>query len=86
VQFGSMVAQSGSNFNNNSISGNYYGGSWELVSSSTCGEVALVNVNSGNGNFTSETNCGESPRSNTSSFTYTVVVRMGERSSLQTVS
>ena len=41
VQFGSMVAQSGSNFNNNSISGNYYGGSWELVSSSICGEVAL---------------------------------------------
>ncbi|MGA9931351.1 MAG: choice-of-anchor tandem repeat GloVer-containing protein, partial [Terriglobales bacterium] len=72
VQFGSMVAQSGSNFNNNSISGNYYGGSWELVSSSICGEVALLNVNSGNGNHTGESNCGESPRSETNSLTYTV--------------
>jgi YVTN family beta-propeller protein/uncharacterized repeat protein (TIGR03803 family) len=72
VQFGSMVAQSGSNFNNNSISGNYYGGSSELVSSNECGEVALVNVSSGNGNFTGESNCGESPRSETDSFTYTV--------------
>jgi YVTN family beta-propeller protein/uncharacterized repeat protein (TIGR03803 family) len=71
AQFGSMVAQSGSNFNNNSISGNYYGGTWELVSSNNCGQVDLVNVNSGNGNVTDETNCGESPRSNTSSFTYT---------------
>jgi YVTN family beta-propeller protein len=71
VQFGSMVAQAGSNFNNNSISGNYYGGTWELVYTSTCGQVGVVDVNSGNGNFTSETNCGESPRSNTSSFTYT---------------
>ncbi len=72
VQFGSMVAQSGSNFNNNSISGNYYGGSWELVSSNDCGEVDLANVSSGNGNYTGEENCGESPRSDTGSFTYTV--------------
>ena len=72
VQFGSMVAQSGSNFNNNSLSGNYYGGSWELVSSSTCGEVDLANVSSGSGNDTNESNCGESPRSETNSFTYTV--------------
>ncbi len=72
VQFGSMVAQSGSNFNNNSISGNYYGGSWELVSSNDCGELDLVNVSSGNGNYTGEENCGESPRSDTGSFTYSV--------------
>jgi uncharacterized repeat protein (TIGR03803 family)/YVTN family beta-propeller protein len=72
VQFGSMVAQSGSNFNNSSISGNYYGGSWELVSSNTCGEVDLANGSSGSGNDTNEENCGESPRSNSTSFTYTV--------------
>ncbi|MGO9540968.1 MAG: choice-of-anchor tandem repeat GloVer-containing protein [Terriglobales bacterium] len=72
VQFGSMVSQSGSNFNNNSLSGNYYGGSWELVSSNECGEVDLANLSSGNGNDTNESNCGESPRSKTSSFTYSV--------------
>jgi len=72
VEFGSMVAQSGSNFNNNSISGNYYGGSWELVSSSACGEVDLANVTSGSGNDIEERNCGESPTSRTNSFTYTV--------------
>ncbi len=72
VQFGSMVAQSGSNFNNNSLSGNYYGGRWELVSSNNCGEVHLANVSSGNGNVTIERNCGENPKSNTNSFTYTV--------------
>src|SRR5208282_1482978 len=71
VGFGSMVAQSGSNFNNNSLSGNYYGGSWELVSSNECAEVDLSTVSSGNGTDI-ETNCGESPRSNTNSFTYTV--------------
>src|SRR5208337_2409742 len=72
VGFGSMVAQSGSNFNNNSLSGNYYGGSWELVSSNECAEVDLSTVSSGNGTDIGETNCGESPRSNTNSFTYTV--------------
>ena len=72
VLFGSMVAQSGSNFNNNSISGNYYGGSWELVSSNNCGEVDLLSASSGNGSVTADSNCGESPKSNTNSFTYTV--------------
>ena len=72
VQFGSMVAQSGSNFNNNSISGNYYGGTSELVSTNTCGELDLANVSSGSGNDTSEKNCGESPRSKSSSFSYSV--------------
>jgi YVTN family beta-propeller protein/uncharacterized repeat protein (TIGR03803 family) len=72
VQFGSMVSQSGSNFNNNSISGNYYGGSWELESPNNCGEVDLVNVNSGNGTVTSDKNCGQSPQSETDSFTYAV--------------
>jgi len=72
VQFGSMVAQSGSNFNNNSISGNYYGGSSELVSTNTCGAVDLANVSSGSGNDISEKNCGESPRSKSSSFSYSV--------------
>ncbi len=72
VQFGSMVAQSGSNFNNNSISGNYYGGTWELVSSNECAELDLPNVSSGNGTDIGESNCGENPRSNPTSFTYTV--------------
>ncbi len=72
VQFGSMVAQSGSNFNNNSISGNYYGGSWELVSSNECAELDLPNVSSGNGTDIGESNCGENPRSKANSFTYSV--------------
>ncbi len=72
TEFGSMVAQSGSNFNNSSLSGNYYGGSWELMSSNNCGEVNLANVNSGSGNVISESNCGESPESESNSVIYSV--------------
>ncbi len=80
VNIGTLTPQTGSNFNNASLSGNYYGGSQQPVNYNVSSEVDAVNANgSGTFNVTTDNNsggCGGSgntcPDSGALSVNYTV--------------
>lgn len=77
VSDGMMEAQSGSNFNNNSLSGNYYGGSWQPTSFNTSEEADQVNLSNPNLNVAGYNNSTQgngtgNPTQDTFSGTYQV--------------
>jgi hypothetical protein len=80
VNIGTLTPQTGSNFNNASLSGNYYGGSQQPVDYNGSAEIDSVNANSGTFNVTTDSNnsgCGNGggsacPDSNTISVDYAV--------------
>jgi len=77
VGVGLMEAQSGSNFNGSSLSGNFYGGSWQPQYFNGCVDLTLLNVTPGSGSSASgsvldEDDCGSGPGSGSLTFTATV--------------
>ena len=72
VNSGMVLAQSGSNFSNTSISGTIYGGTWQPVSPNGCASVDVMTLNSGNGNDTQDDICTSGPGTGSSTFTYTM--------------
>ena len=56
--FGTLTPQSGSNFTNSSLSGNYYGGSQEPVDYNVSSEIDSVNANSGTFSVVSDNSSG----------------------------
>jgi Putative Ig domain len=74
---GQLWAQSGSNFTNSSISGNYYGGGWQPVASTVGEDIAQIAINSGSFTLNGFSNSTQSngtgnPTSNSQSGTYSV--------------
>jgi len=67
---GMLTPQSGSNFSNSSLSGNFYGGGWEPLSPSVCGDVNVSTLTSGSSSWTDDSICttGPASTSNTSTF------------------
>ncbi len=56
--FGTLTPQSGSNFTNSSLSGNYYGGSQQPVDYNVSSEIDSVNANSGTFSVVSDNSSG----------------------------
>ena len=72
AEFGVITPQTGSNFNNSSLSGNYLGGSQPPVSANVDEEADYVSAASGTLTGTSETNGSGGPSSSAINQTYVV--------------
>ncbi len=72
VDFGVMTPQTGSNFDNGSLSGNYLGGSQQPVSANVDEEVDYINADGGTLTGTSDKNGSGGPSSSSINQTYVV--------------
>jgi hypothetical protein len=59
-----MEAQSGSNFNGSSLSGNFFAGSWAPQSANSCVDINVVSITPGSGSSASGSSSDESDCSN----------------------